>query len=365
MHFNLEFGNLKKEKWSKREIRPLKWLRRTANRTNGKYRNALLNDNDDNAYDYNSSNTSDINEDANTHCYNKYFDEVLLIVGFGATTEFESIPLFELLYKKTFKNRIYCGVSNIPNQTEINVLVTDTRLGAFLYSCINNAMTTYPEYRGYLFIGEEILLNFWNLKGLDLNKIWEDDLVQLGPILYEQHNEDWEWWESPWGVRAMEKVFEYLVELNYYDNRKTKLTNGDWSPEWDAGQSLNKWLWNGAGDYRCYWSTRTVVYIPNQYSQLYLNISKHFRASGVRHGIALPTILRLLSLSKDFIKLTSTEINADNQGNFLTDRTFLQEASENKQFVYIHGNRKDRRAILNDLRLKEYAVGKFLEYRHC
>lgn len=54
-------------------------------------------------------------------------------------------------------------------------------------------MTTYEEYRGYLFISEEILLNFWNLKGLDLNKTWEDNMVKLGTILCQQHNEGWEW----------------------------------------------------------------------------------------------------------------------------------------------------------------------------
>ena len=64
MHFYLEFGNLKKEKWPKREILPSKLLRHSANRTNNKYRHALLNSNDDNTFNYNSSNTSDINEDA-------------------------------------------------------------------------------------------------------------------------------------------------------------------------------------------------------------------------------------------------------------------------------------------------------------
>ena len=100
MYFYLEFGNLKKEKWPKREILPSKSLRHSANRTNNKYRHALLNDNDDNAYGYNSSNTSDINEDANAQCYNKYFDEVLLIVGFGAPQLHLTIFLYLSYYIK-------------------------------------------------------------------------------------------------------------------------------------------------------------------------------------------------------------------------------------------------------------------------
>ena len=47
---------------------------------------------------------------------------------------------------------------------------------------------------------------------------------------------------------------------------------------------------------------------------------------------------------------------------FLKKRHLLDEASAATHLVFINGNRKQRRAVLNDLRLKEYAVGKFLEY---
>ena len=226
-------------------------------------------------------------------------------------------------------------------------------------------MKSYQNYSGYLFVGEDVLLNYWNLVGLDLSKIWEDNTIKKGPYLYEQNTEVWEWWQSPWGVRAMEKVYEYFVELNYYDNRKAKLTQGERTADWDAGQSLNKWLWNGKGEFACYWTNLSIVYIPLSYSQLYLNITKHFRASGVRHGIAIPTVTRLITLESESVKLSSTEINNDNKEDFLKKRHLLNEASAATHLVFINGNRKQRRAVLNDLRLKEYAVGKFLEYRNC
>ncbi|XP_057300854.1 uncharacterized protein LOC130635518 [Hydractinia symbiolongicarpus] len=298
-------------------------------------------------------------------CFQNKFQNILLIVSFGAVSEYESIPLFELLYKKAFTNRIYCGASSLPNQTEITILPVDTKYGAFLYDCLDKAIKTYTNYSGYLFIGEDVLLNYWNVANLDQNKIWEDDSIKQGPVLYEQNTDSWEWWQSPWGSRAMEKVYEYLIELNYYDNRKAKLTQGDWKPAWDAGQSLNKWLWNGGGEYACYWTNRSVFYIPQSYSQLYVNISKHFRASGVRHNIAIPTVTRLVTLASESIKLRSLGITENNRGELLSKRELLVQASDKSHFIYIDGNRKERRAILNNLRLKEYAVGKFLQYRRC
>ena len=49
--------------------------------------------------------------------------------------------------------------------------------------------------------------------------------MAAGPILYRQPEPGtWEWFHSPWGKQAMEKVFEYFVELNYYDTRKSKVS---------------------------------------------------------------------------------------------------------------------------------------------
>ena len=54
---------------------------------------------------------------------NHRFANTLLVIGFGAPSEYESIPLFELLYKKVFVHRLYCGATRLQNQTEIDMLV--------------------------------------------------------------------------------------------------------------------------------------------------------------------------------------------------------------------------------------------------
>ena len=310
------------------------------------------------------NNTSD-QEDSKPRCATDFFKDILLIVGFGYATEYESIPLFELLYKGAFRHRAYCGNIPLSNESDITINVVNTRYGAFLFECLSETIKTNRNYSGYLFVGEDVLLNYWNLLEFDRNHIWESESVIRGPLLYEQSSETWEWWQSPWGVRAMEKVYEYFIELNYFDNRKSKLTQGDWTPDWDASQALNTWLWNGEGDFACYFTEQSVVYLPHSEADLFVNISKHFRASGVRHDTALPTIIRLMRLDDHIEILTTERINDSNSKQYLTDRSKLVEATKIHHTVHIGGSRKERRRILNDLRMKEYAVGKFLEYEHC
>ena len=243
--------------------------------------------------------------------------------------------------------------------------VVNTRNGAFLYDCLSHAVEKYPEYNGYLFIAEEILLNYWRLLSLDKNKIWQDIDIIAGPALYAGTPDIWEWWASPWGMRALEKAFEYLVERSYGDSRKSKLLEGDWKPDWDIGNSLNAWLWNGEGHYRAYWINKTVFYVPKRHLLVYKKLAKIFRQSGVRHALAMPTIMRMLELEEDSIKLHGRLLNDLGNSSVLNDRDSLTDASEASDFLFVNGGRKERRFVLNDLKLKEFAMGKFLYYDEC
>ena len=298
-------------------------------------------------------------------CPKQYFNDTLLIIGLATSYTYESIPLYELLYKGGFKNRVICGPQLLANDSNVMIDVVNTRNGAFLYDCLSHAVEKYPEYNGYLFIAEEILLNYWRLLSLDKNKIWQDIDITAGPALYAGTPDIWEWWASPWGMRALEKAFEYLVERSYGDSRKSKLLEGDWKPDWDIGNSLNAWLWNGEGHFRAYWINKTVFYVPKRHLLVYRKLAKIFRQSGVRHALAMPTIMRMLELEEDSIKLHGRLLNDLGNSSVLKDRDSLTDASEASDFLFVNGGRKERRFVLNDLKLKEFAMGKFLYYDEC
>lgn len=295
-------------------------------------------------------------------CPRQHFEDTLLIVALPTKSSYESIPLYDLLYRGGFKNRILCGPFSLSKKRKWPIEVVNTRNGAFLYDCLSHAVVKYPNFTGYLFIAEEILLNYWNLVSYDKGKIWQDSVIATGPTLYSGTPDNWEWWASPWGMRAVEKAFEYLVERNYGDMRKSKLSEGEWRPEFDVTNVLNAWLWNGNGEYRAYWINRTVLYIPKRHVNVYSKLAKIFRQSGVRHALALGTIIRLIELEEESLKLHG--IALDNwKGS--RGRESLSDASTINDFLYVSGKSAERRRSLNDLKLKEYAMGKFLYYDEC
>eukprot|EP00794_Sanderia_malayensis_P011255 gene11255-12435_t len=311
------------------------------------------------------SNSSGSSEDGRCNIKD-FFNDTLLIIGLGSSYEYEGIPLYELLYKGGFRHRIICGPGSLSNDSDIKIDVVNTRNGAFLYECLTHAVSNYPEYEGYFFAAEEILVNYWKFELYDKRRIWQDADVIAGPTLYTGTPDDWEWWASPWGMRAVEKAFEYLVERNYADQRRSKLTEGTWEPEWDINNALNGWLWNGRGDYKAYWVNKTVLYLPKQYVKVYKKLAKIFRQSGVRHAIAMPTIMQMLDLESETIRLRGELVDAFNANtSVLQDRDSLTKASNQAEFLYVNGGRKERRVILNDLKLKEFAMGKFLYYDEC
>ena len=297
---------------------------------------------------------------AKIECPREHFNDTLLIIALPTYHAYESIPLYELLYGGGFSRRVLCGPSLLSNDS--SMLVINTRNGAFLYDCLSQAVIRYPNFTGYLFVAEEVLLNYWNFMTYDRNKIWQDADVVSGPALYSGTPDNWEWWASPWGMRAIEKAFEYLVERNYGDIRKSKLSEGDWKPEWDINNALNAWLWNGGGQYKAFWVDKSILYLPKRHLTAYSKLAKIFRQSGVRHALAMPTIMRLLESEDNSLKLYGVAMNHINGSQ---NREYLSDASKSKDFIYITGGIKERRKSLNDLKIKEYAMGKFLYYDTC
>lgn len=302
------------------------------------------------------------------HCLTEHFKDILFISAFGSMSDFESLPLYEITYKKVFRNRVYCGPDYLNGQTsfeEASFLKQNTRYGAFLYDCLTRVTKEYKNYTGYIFVPENVLINPRRLASLNKNHIWESDQAKAGPILYGQVDNTLEWWSSPWGMQAVEKLYEYLIELSYYNNRKTKMTDGRWKPDWNVHQMLNRWLWNGNGEYRTYWSKETFLYLPAKYASLYVNATQHMRPSGVRQEIALPTITKMLELDSLTVKLSSKLVEESNPG-ILDNRVLFRAAIELNDLVYASGKmKKDRRKLLNHLTFKEYGVGQFLQYNHC
>lgn len=75
-----------------------------------------------------------------------------------------SILFLIVLYKNVFFMIMFCGLYKIVNYF---VEVVYIYKGYFFYMCMLCVMEKYLGYVGYLFINDDVMLNYWNLVGMD------------------------------------------------------------------------------------------------------------------------------------------------------------------------------------------------------
>ncbi|XP_022794878.1 probable glycosyltransferase STELLO1 [Stylophora pistillata] len=138
-----------------------------------------------------------VRNEENSSCLRNAFSDIVLVVVFNFPF-YSSIPTLSGLYKNAFPTIMFCGPTE-SREHKIE-LVQSIFKGYFGYMCMSRAMEKYPGYEGYLLIGDDVILNYWNLIGMDRNKIWEGPKV---PILSEYTQpEKWSWWNSIYGKRT-------------------------------------------------------------------------------------------------------------------------------------------------------------------
>ena len=72
---------------------------------------------------------------------------------------------------------MFCGPVKATGKT---VEAVDIHDGYFGYMCMSRAMQKHPGSSGYLLIGDDVILNYWNLVGLKRDHIWEGPKAPKG-----------------------------------------------------------------------------------------------------------------------------------------------------------------------------------------
>ena len=211
---------------------------------------------------------------------------VLLIITFNHPL-YDHIPLLIDLYGKVFPNIVFCGPTTSVSNYKIEKKIT--QYGYFSYNdCMADAMLKHRNYSGYFTMGDDVLLNYWNLKKVDLSKIWQGAQYPYKVKNNFTKDDYWMWWESSYGLkscaRALTNVYNNSQFQNYVENLKQ--TKNTYSA---------KLVRKNLSDYVCYGEQSDLFYIPLSLSNDYVQISNLFRQENVFLEIAIPTIIRLLS----------------------------------------------------------------------
>ena len=237
-------------------------------------------------------------------CLRNEFSDIVLVIVYNYPF-YSSIPVQTALYKNAFPNIMFCGPQKTKNNTVEALYI---HKGYFAYTCMSRAMERYPGYSGYLLINDDVMLNYWNLVGLNRDRIWEGP---KSPIRFQNYTlpEKWFWWNSTWGMKTCQKAYNEIWAL-----QKTK--RDDWLLQaignrtkehinlrnmvWNTKKSIDLLQKNGNGKFYCYRGRSDVFYIPRKFADSFQTLSYVFFKHSSFLEIAVPTICRMLDLVENF-----------------------------------------------------------------
>lgn len=217
-------------------------------------------------------------------CFKNRFENTLLIIIFNFGL-YDHIPLLKKLYQTTFPNIVFCGPTISHN---FSIVTADIYNGYFSYHCLPMIMrnyANYDNYSGYLFMNDDVLLNFWNLPRLDANEIWEGPKKPISVSTFHRPDHWWYWWGSRWGLKNCIKT------LNI-----TRVSGKNHGAEFFKTLRKN----NKNSHEQCYGGRSDVFYIPRRFLHQFVYLAKMFRNNDVFLEIAVPTILRMLDNQRKF-----------------------------------------------------------------
>lgn len=145
------------------------------------------------------------------------FKDILLVIHYNHPY-YNSIEFLRNLYSPFFPNIIFYGEAAHPF-----VIQVETTIGSFFTRVMADALTRFPNYRGYVFLQDDVLMNVGNFSRLNTEKIWfgisrcfpgennpdswaiDFDRTQSRKDFFHAtidgaYNDGWFWWEHPYGV---------------------------------------------------------------------------------------------------------------------------------------------------------------------
>ena len=123
----------------------------------------------------------------NHYISNHKYSDILLIVNYNHKG-FEKINNYIFkLYKKNFDNIVFIMPYNI-NESNIIISCNNSLKGYYSYICLKKIFIKYPNFKGYLFINDDVFMKVWELENLDFNIPWIYNIHFIGPGWYHYKN---------------------------------------------------------------------------------------------------------------------------------------------------------------------------------
>ena len=197
---------------------------------------------------------------------------LLLIVIFNFPF-FDNIPVIEELYGEVFTKIVYYSDEE---RSDLGVHGVPINKGFFQHIAVANAMHRYPDYDGYLWIGDDVFLNYAVIfNKMNFSKVWTDQADEAYFCLFANASGyRWEHWSEPMGKAATLEAYDCLPTV-YRDRFPERL-------------NCHHCAINNPAD---------VGYIPQRFRKQFLDLAYIFRQ--VIFEVAVPTLVRVMTDSAD------------------------------------------------------------------
>ncbi|XP_022794880.1 probable glycosyltransferase STELLO1 [Stylophora pistillata] len=231
-------------------------------------------------------------------CLRDAFSGIVLVIVYNYAF-YSSIPTLTALYKNAFPTIMFCGPQKTWNYT-VEALVV--KRGFFVYKCMSRAMEKYPGYAGYLQISDDVLLNYWNLAGIDRDKIWVFSR-------YSIRIKNWFWWTSKYGVKTCQRALNEIWTLRKsFENEwllnmtSTSVNKEDHSLDPLRGINGSVDLFKRSENWALLCDRRRsdIFYIPGKFAAAYKKLSHIFHKHRTFLEIAIPTMCQILDKAENF-----------------------------------------------------------------
>ena len=228
------------------------------------------------------------------------FDNILLVFMFN-TPHYSVIPILEIIYRRRFQNIVYCGADHKdiePLRQKwgikfIAITFDEPEVVAGEYMnlrCMLLAMELMPDAEGYLFVHDDVVLNYWNLAAWNRTKIWltrDSGIADLDKMLR---------------CNAHGACHPGIVKWIYMDRFRNSTLKGldslssnqSSQVEKNCIQNLKK---EARGTHRIFFGQADIYYVPGRLRKAFSTIGKSF--SKVFLEISLPTILKCMGSRND------------------------------------------------------------------
>eukprot|EP00794_Sanderia_malayensis_P015167 gene15167-16726_t len=213
-------------------------------------------------------------------CKNPVHDslsDVLLAINFNYPY-YSNIPLLLHLYRHVFRHYVFCGPIKDPTNKYkiIEVAQPEAQWGYYGYQCLAYAIKQNPDYVGYLYINDDMIINWWTMLSLDKTKIWTgrkanpEQSAQLGIAAKTK------WWQRANTARRCTEAFNEIES----DNHDYKL--------------MRQYFKNTKNERICVNGWSDIFYIPYEHSKGFAELSTIFYDHMVFLEAAVQTVLYFL-----------------------------------------------------------------------